>query len=130
MREETESGNQTLDSSSETIELRFRQEPEMDTRANETSADELTLRLVGERIKQATDPILRRIEEICAPLASRTEVEAKRPARGVIMSVLAPHLTGTTASSSLEFAVSTIFSEISGCSPDFFSERIDFCFLK
>ena len=60
MSEEAEIGTQTLDSSSETIELRFRQETEMDTPVNETSAGELTLRSVDERIKHAKDPILRR----------------------------------------------------------------------
>ena len=67
-----------LDSSSETIELRFRQEPKMDTPGTETSADELTLRSVDERIKQATDPILKRVEELCALLAGRTEMESAR----------------------------------------------------
>ena len=76
MSKETETGTQTLDNSFEAIELLFRQEPEMDTPANETSADELSLRSVDERIKQATDPILRRVEEVCALLASRTEVES------------------------------------------------------
>ena len=37
---------QILDISSEAIELLLRQEPEMDTRGTETSATELTLRLV------------------------------------------------------------------------------------
>ena len=75
MSEETEIGTQTLDSSSETIKLRFRQEAELDTPANETFAYELTLRSVDERIKQATDPILRRVQELCVLLASCTEVE-------------------------------------------------------
>ena len=69
-------GTQTIDSSSETIQLRFRQEPRIDTPAIETSADELTLRSVDERIKQATDPILRQVEELCALLADRTEMES------------------------------------------------------
>ena len=34
MSEETETGTQTLDSSSETIELRYRQKLEMETRVN------------------------------------------------------------------------------------------------
>ena len=59
MSEETETGTQIIDSFSETIELRFRQEPEMDIPAIGTSADELTLRWVDERIKQAADPMLR-----------------------------------------------------------------------
>ena len=78
MSEETEIGTQTLDSSTETIELRFRQEPEMDTPVSETSADELTLRSADERIKQATDPILRREEELCALLAGWTELRSAR----------------------------------------------------
>ena len=76
MSEEIEIGSQTLDSSSETIELRLRQEPEMDTPANETSADELTFRSYDERVKQATDPILGRVEELWALLSSRIEVES------------------------------------------------------
>ena len=43
MNEETETGTQTLDSSSETIELRLRQETEMEPVLDETPADELTL---------------------------------------------------------------------------------------
>ena len=34
----------------------------MDSQENEMSTDELTLRSVAERIKQATDPILSRVE--------------------------------------------------------------------
>ena len=76
MSEETEIGTQTLNSSSETFELRFRQEPEMDTHATEASTDELTLRLVDEWNKQAPEPILRRIEDLCALLAGRPEMES------------------------------------------------------
>ena len=76
MSEEAEFGTEALDSSSETIELRFIQAPEVDTPVNETSADQLTLRSVDERIKQATDPIHRQVEELCALLASRTEMES------------------------------------------------------
>ena len=75
MNEETEIGMQAFDSSFGTIELRFRQEPEMENTMKETSTDEPTLISVDERIKQATDPILRRVEELCALLASRTEME-------------------------------------------------------
>ena len=74
--EETEIGTQTRDSSSAAIELRFTQEPEMDTPVTETSADELSIRSVDERNKQATDPILRWVEELCAFLASRTKIES------------------------------------------------------
>ena len=76
MSEETEIGSQTLDSSSGTIELGLRQELEMDIPVAQASADELTLRMVDERIKQATDPILRGVEELCALLAGRTEMES------------------------------------------------------
>ena len=43
MSRETEIGTQKLESSSETIELRFGQEPEIDTSVTELSDDELTL---------------------------------------------------------------------------------------
>ena len=43
----------------------------MDTPANEMCADELTLRSVDERIKKATGPILRRVEELCTLLTNR-----------------------------------------------------------
>ena len=56
MSDENEASNQTHDSSSETIVLRFRQEPEMDSPGTETSVDDLTLKSVDELIKQATDP--------------------------------------------------------------------------
>ena len=39
MSEETEIGTQTLNISSETVELRFRQEPELDAPDTETSTD-------------------------------------------------------------------------------------------
>ena len=41
-----------------------------------THTDEFTLRSIDERIIQATDPILRRLVELCALLASRTEMES------------------------------------------------------
>ena len=47
----------------------------MDTPASETSIDELTLRSVDEGIKQATGSILRLVEDLCALLAGRTEME-------------------------------------------------------
>ena len=76
MSEKTGIGTQTLDSSSETIELRLTQEVEMKPTLNDTSTDEHTLRSVDERIKQATDPILRRVEELSALLGSPTEMES------------------------------------------------------
>ena len=76
MSNETEAATQTLGSSSDTIDLRLRQEPEMDTQGIETSADEIKLRLLPEWVKQTADPILRGVEELCALLAGRTELES------------------------------------------------------
>ena len=75
MSEEIESGRQTFDNSSETFDLRSSQETEIEPALNETPDTELTLRSIDERIKQATDPILKGIEELCDLLASRTEME-------------------------------------------------------
>ena len=61
---------------SETIELRLRQETQMEPTLDETPADELTLKSVDERIKQATDPVVRRVEKLCALLPNGTETEA------------------------------------------------------
>ena len=76
MSEETQTGTQTVDSSSEAIELRLRQETEMEPTSDETSTDELTLRSVDERSKQETHPILSRVEELCVLIASRNETES------------------------------------------------------
>ena len=76
MSVKTEAWTRTVVSSSDTIDWRLRQEPEMDPQGIEISTDELTLRSVDEQIKQATDPILRRVEEYCALLAGRTELES------------------------------------------------------
>ena len=59
MTGETQAGTQTHDSSSDTTELKLRQEPEMDSQENEFSASQITLRSVDERIKQAISPIRR-----------------------------------------------------------------------
>ena len=48
----------------------------MEPALGKTPDTELTLRSVGERIKQATDPILKRVEELRALLASRREMES------------------------------------------------------
>ena len=76
MSEKAETGTQTFDSSSETIELRSRQETEVELKLGETPDVELTLKSVNERIKQTTDTILRRVEDLCALLVSRTEMES------------------------------------------------------
>ena len=49
MIDDIEAGTQTLDSSPETVELRVRQEPEMETQGTETSAHELTIRWLTRR---------------------------------------------------------------------------------
>ena len=74
MNEETKAGTETFDSSSEIIELRSKQETEMEPTLGETPDVELTLRSVVERIKQATYPILKRVEEKCALLKNRTRI--------------------------------------------------------
>ena len=76
MSNETEAGTQTLASSSDKIDWRLRQEQEMNSQETEPSASELTVRSVEGLIKQATDPILRRVEEIRALLARRTDLES------------------------------------------------------
>ena len=75
LSEETEAGTQTFHSSSESIELGLALESEMEPAVDVTLADELTLRSVEERTKQAADPILKRVEELFALLRSRTEKE-------------------------------------------------------
>ena len=52
MSEEVEAGTQTLDSFSETVELRLRQQTEIEPTLDETPTDELTFRSVDEKIKQ------------------------------------------------------------------------------
>ena len=111
MSEETEIGTQTIDSSSETIERRFKQESVVDTPVTVTSADELTLRSVKERIKQATDPILRGVEEFCSLLVGRTEMESA----GIIEAsgsrrnheCNSPHITGSTLAFKKFFSTQT-----------------------
>ena len=48
----------------------------MGSQENEFSTSELTLRSVDERIKQATDPVLRQVEELFFLLTNRTELES------------------------------------------------------
>ena len=66
----------TLDSSFETIELRLSQETGLEPNLDETHSVEPNLSSTDERLKQATDPILRRVEELCALLASRSKMES------------------------------------------------------
>ena len=71
----------------------------MKLKSDETSTDELTFGSVDERIKQATDPILRRVEDLCALLASRTEMESADNNASDLkrnLNPVAPHVTGTT----------------------------------
>ena len=72
---EAKAGTQTLGNSSNTTDLGPMQEPELDFQEIEPSASELTLKPVDERIKYTTDPILRRVEELCALLAGRIELQ-------------------------------------------------------
>ena len=75
MSEKSGARRLTFDGSSESIELGLRQESEMERTVDETHADEPNLMSVDEKIKQATDAILRRVEELFALLASCTEME-------------------------------------------------------
>ena len=77
-----EVGTQTHDNSSDTIDLSLRQALEMDSQEIESATIELTLRSVDERIKQAIDSILWRVEELCALLASRTELKSAGNSEG------------------------------------------------
>ena len=72
----TEAGTPTLESFSHTVDLKLKQEPVMNSQENEFSASEITLWLFDERIKQATDPIFRQVEESYALLASRDEMKS------------------------------------------------------
>ena len=76
LSEEMEIVTQTLNSSSKTNELRFRQEPEPDTPVFQRATHGLNLRSVNERKEQPTDRILRRREDLCALLACRVEGES------------------------------------------------------
>ena len=74
MSKKTETGMQTMDNYSEITELKSSQETKMELAFGETPDTELTLRSVDERIKQATDPILERVEELCALPVRRIEM--------------------------------------------------------
>ena len=76
MSEENETSTQTFDSSSETNELTSSPETERQPAFGETPDTELTLRSVNNKIQQSTDPTLKRVEQVCALLASRTEMES------------------------------------------------------
>ena len=102
MGNQTEAGTQRFDSSSDTTDLIFGQESEMDPQRVETSADELTFRSAQERIKRAADLIVRGVEEVCTLLPGRTELDTHKkvklggPVLGVTLRALAPHVPGTT----------------------------------
>ena len=63
------------DSSTETIELKQKQKPEMDSLDNNFCTNEITHSSVSEAIKRATESILRQVEEICALRAKKKEIE-------------------------------------------------------
>ena len=100
MSNETEASTQTLDCSSDRINLKLRQKQEMDSQEIELSGNKLRLRLLDERVKQATDPILRRVEELCVLLADRSESESTRNSEGSGSrrdnASTSPHVTGMT----------------------------------
>ena len=74
MSDETKTGTQTPDSSSDTIKWRARQEPEMETEGIEASVEKLILKSLDERVKQGSDPIFRRVEQLCALISGRNEM--------------------------------------------------------
>ena len=82
MSNETEAGTQRYNISSDSIEFGLRQETKMDSQENDFSSREITLRSVDDRIKQATDPFLRRVEELCALMKNWTELESSGNRRG------------------------------------------------
>ena len=70
-----ENSTQTHDSTTETIDLRHRKEPEMDSPDNEFFTNEITHSSLSEQIKQAAGSILWQIEELYSLLASHKELE-------------------------------------------------------
>ena len=99
---EIEAGTQSLDSSLDTIDLGRKQKPDIDSQEIESSANQLPLRSFDKRIRQATDQILGRGNDLCALLVvalSENQPETvKRPVRGVPTRSLVPHATTTTVS--------------------------------
>ena len=77
MSKQTKAGTQTLDCSFITVDLKLSQESEMDFQEIETSVDELIVWSVDDRMKEATDPILKRIGKLCALLLGWNEYPAR-----------------------------------------------------
>ena len=75
MSNETEAGTQTHDCSSDTIDLGAQQTPEINSQENESTC-KITFMWVDKRVKQAIDPILRRVEELCVLLVCRVDLES------------------------------------------------------
>ena len=73
MRSGFENNSQTHESSTETLELKHRQELEL--QGNDFSSSEATHSSVTEQIKQGTESIIRRVEKVCTPLASRDDLK-------------------------------------------------------
>ena len=54
----------------------LKQQPEINSPEDEWPTCDLTVRPIDKLVKQASDPILRRVEELCALLTGRTELDA------------------------------------------------------
>ena len=98
MGNEAEAGSRTHHISLDTIEIKLRQEFEMEPRENEPSTSEITLSSVDDRTKQAT--ILRRKGELYALPASRIRLESTGNSKATSLRrdarPLATPVTGTT----------------------------------
>ena len=70
----TKNRSQTLDSPSDTIEVKHEGEPEIGSLKN-NSASEVTHEWVNERIKMVTQPILRQVKKLCALLEIQNKFE-------------------------------------------------------
>ena len=81
MKGGTEYSTQKLDSSTEIIEIGQRQDPKMDSLENGFSSSEVTHQSVNERTQQATEPILRPVGKMRAPLASQNELKTTGTAK-------------------------------------------------
>ena len=88
---EIENGMHTHDSSSETIELKQRQEPEMDSSDSDFSTIEDTRTSVNEEIKLATMPILRRLRNYALYWLVETSLEPLETAKLPVIDVVTFH---------------------------------------
>ena len=94
MRNGTENSTQMHDNSTELMELRCRQKTVMHSQNNQFLTSEVTQRSVSKQPKQANEPSLQRIDEICAVLASWNASETAE--NGEATRLQAPQTTGST----------------------------------